>query len=251
MRVLVISPHFDDAPLSLGQSFIDGALSHHDVIVGVVFGRTNWTRWFYPTPGRAPLVSLIRRGEEQLAALRFGFRLVVGDAEEAILRTGELAPESILDPAFDADGAPVTDDAVAIVSRWLGTAGGSADVVLAPLGLGDHVDHRIANAAARRLAATGTPVAFYEDRPYACTLGDEEIDAIVRERRSALARHDVSGPITSAKHRRVWYPSQLDDFFHTAMRLDEDLARRERIWAPRDAGWVDELVAPTAQMRLD
>jgi len=27
MRVLVVSPHFDDAPLSLGQSLIDGDLA--------------------------------------------------------------------------------------------------------------------------------------------------------------------------------------------------------------------------------
>ena len=57
MRVLVLSPHYDDAPLSLGQSMLDGALSEHRVTVGVVFSRSNWTIWFHPTRRRWPLAN--------------------------------------------------------------------------------------------------------------------------------------------------------------------------------------------------
>ena len=52
-KVLVLSPHYDDVPLSLVTSLTSGALSHCEVRSLVVFGRSNWTRWFEPTPGRA------------------------------------------------------------------------------------------------------------------------------------------------------------------------------------------------------
>ncbi len=46
-----------------------------------------------------------------------------------------------------------------------------ADLVIAPLALGDHIDHRIAQAAARRVGIAA--MAFYEDLPYAARLPDD------------------------------------------------------------------------------
>ena len=86
MNILVLSPHFDDAPLSLGQSMLRGALSHHSVTVGVVYGRSNWVKWFHPTRSRTSLASGIRRAEEVVNAALFGYRFVVGRSEEAVLR---------------------------------------------------------------------------------------------------------------------------------------------------------------------
>ncbi|MGI9577721.1 MAG: hypothetical protein ACR2OH_05960, partial [Microthrixaceae bacterium] len=67
--VVVVSPHYDDVPLSLGQSLTDGLLSQADrVEVRVVFGRTNWSVQLHPTRGRAPVVTAVRRAEEAVAA---------------------------------------------------------------------------------------------------------------------------------------------------------------------------------------
>ncbi len=234
VRVLVVSPHFDDAPLSVGQSLIDGWLAGHQVTVGVVFSRTNWTVWFYPTRRRAPLVSMIRRAEEAIAARRFGYRVRVGGASEAILRTGDLSPESILDATFDAEGSDELAGVIGMLRSWAR----DADAVLVPAGIGDHVDHRIVTAAGSRLVADGASVAFYEDRPYACAMSDDDLAAAVSGLGDGLTPHDISPPISDQKHRRIWYPSQLDPFFHDAMRLDEDQARRERVWAPAGTDWL-------------
>ena len=115
MRVLVVSPHFDDAPLSLGQSFIDGELHSHRVTVGVVFGRTNWLRWMYPTRRRAPDRGSSATHRGALAAARFRYRLHVGTVEEAVLRLGTTDTAVYLDPTFDAAAAPELDSVLAVI----------------------------------------------------------------------------------------------------------------------------------------
>lgn len=265
VKVLVLSPHFDDAPLSLGQSMIDGALSGHRITVGVVFSRTDWVRWWTPDRRRWPLVTAIRRLEETATALRFGYRVRAGGLEEAILRIGRMDPAGYLSPEVDLDGPgvrEVVERVTALVRRWAG----DVDLVIAPLGVGDHLDHRIVAEAARRVAfghrsgATahdggsagdgggaddgggGRPrFAFYEDRPYAAWLSDD-VPAAVAERiveagAPGLERRAVSGPIGRTKHRRLVYPSQLSDDFREAMAADSSGSAREHVWVPTGTDW--------------
>ena len=229
----MLSPHYDDAPLSLGQSMHDGELSRHRVTVGVVFGRSNWTIWFHPTRSRWPLASAIRLGEELRAAFRFRYRLRLGRLEECVLRTGDLASESFLDAGFDASASGDLPSVEALVDEW--AAG--YDVVIAPLGIGDHVDHRLVAEAARRLMDGGAPVAFYEDRPYAVLLDEDALAAAAARVDPRLVRRAVSGPMGRAKHERIRYPSQFDEFFLTAIDLDESNGRHEHVWVLPDSPW--------------
>ena len=223
----MVSPHYDDAPLSLGQSMFDGSLSHHDVTVGIVFGRSSWTRWFHPTRRRAPIATAIRRAEEQRNAHRFGYRVRVASCEEAILRLDTADATVFLDPGFDARASPERE----VVSRVLGGWAGSYDGLVLPLGVGDHIDHKITAAAATGL---GVPVAHYEDRPYACALDDDQLAEVAAALEPGLRPVHVSGPITDAKVRRVWYPSQFDPSYLDAMAADIGGQRRERIWIRDD-----------------
>ena len=232
-RVLALSPHYDDVPLSLGQSLLDGELSVARVTVGVVFGRSNWVRYFHPTRSRWPVATVIRSAEELRNAARFGYRLRWGRFEESILRTGITDAAEYLDPTRVVDDDPLVERIAALISRWAA----NAEVVLAPLGLGGHVDHLLVAAAGRLVATTGREVAFYEDRPYACWLDDDALaDASAAAAPHRVAR-PVSGAITTAKRDRIWYPSQFDDFFVDAMGLDERRGRTERVWADPHATW--------------
>ena len=222
MKVLLISPHFDDAPLSCGQSLLDGVLSRHDVTVGVVYGRTNWVRFFHPTRGRAPIARAIRQGEELVNARRFGYRLTVGRREEAILRLGATDTATYLDPTFDAADSPELAPTLRLMQGWASTQ----DVVLAPLGIGDHIDHQLCAEAGRRLVPLGIPTAWYEDRPYACGLDDDAVAASA----PGLSPIAISPPIGELKAGRIWYPSQFDDYFLEAMAHDIGRAAKERIW---------------------
>lgn len=236
--VVVVSPHFDDAPLSLGQSLRDGVLHRHTVRVEVPFGRTNWTRWVHPTPGRAATVGFWRRIEETSAALRFGYRWRAGRWSEAVLRTGDLAAERLLVPDADLTGEPLVDE----MERWLAElAAGSRtprtprrpDLLLVCAGLGGHVDHRIVTTAALRLpAGCGVPIGFYEDRPYVSHLDEAERDRQLAALGDDLESVAVSGPVTLATHRRIRrsYPSQIERYFEEAMAHDRRRGAHELVW---------------------
>ncbi len=231
--VLVVSPHFDDAPLSLGQSMIDGELSEaRHVAVRVVFGRTNWTTKFHPTRGRAHAVSTWRRGEELLAAARFGYTLRVQSLEEAILRTGEMDPDTFRGDQ-DISEHPLVGRVTAMMRSWSELA----DVVLVPGGIGRHLDHRIVAAAGARAVRAGMgELAFYEDRPYTAYVDRAEVVRELSELGLDLCAQDVSGPISEATHRTIRriYRSQMDEYFIDAQERDRADGRGERIWVPRD-----------------
>jgi LmbE family N-acetylglucosaminyl deacetylase len=233
VRVLIVSPHFDDAPLSLGQSMIDGALSPHRVTVGIVFGRTSWVRWFHPTRSRAPVVGAIRRAEELHAAARFRYRVRIAGFEEAMLRLDTTDAADYLDHDFDAAASPLLPAVLQVIDRW----SGEADQVVFPLGVGGHVDHLLCATAGRSLWERGTPVAFYEERPYRAYVDDDAVAALASRLDLGLERRDASGDITSTKRRRLFYPSQFDALFEDAVAIDQAEGRREHVWVPAGAVW--------------
>lgn len=234
-RVTVLSPHFDDVPLSLGQSLLDGALAEARVEVRVVFGRTNWTRLVHPTRERATPVGWWRRIEESVAARSFGYRWQAAGWEEVVLRWGTLDTSRLLDPALDLDRDPLVEE----VADWIGAAlDAEPDVLLAPAGIGSHVDHRIVALAATRARRhrTGTAhlsaVGFYEDRPYAAHVDASELERQLPPTPEPLVPVELSGPVRRSTQRRVrrCYPSQIDDYFERAMERDVAVGATERAW---------------------
>lgn len=236
-RVTIVSPHYDDVPLSLGQSLRDGALATCRVRVRVAFGRSNWTSWVHPTPARAPYVSLWRKAEESAAAALFGYRWSAAGWEEVLLRTGDGDPASILDTERDVSEEPLVDE----LAAWLGQVVSSPegeeppDLLLVAAGLGGHVDHRIlATAAASLVGHVDCPIGFYEDRPYVVYLDRAQRDAQLAPLGLALEPTDVSGP--PQRSTQMWarrcYPSQMAPFFEEAMDLDRVEGARERVWFP-------------------
>lgn len=233
-RVVVVSPHFDDVPLSLGQSLSDGVLSRCTVEVHVAFARTNWTRWFHPTPARAPLVGALRRGEELAASLRFRYRWRAGRWAESLLRTGDDDPASFLDPDRDLSAEPLVDELAAWIHGLVaGRDDSRPDLLLVCAGLGGHVDHRIVAAAGRSVAEAGhVPVGHYEDRPYTAYLDGAELRRQLGGLGPGAEAVEVSGPIEARTQRRVRrsYPSQIDRYFVEAMDRDRAGGARERVW---------------------
>ncbi len=231
LKVLVLSPHYDDVPLSLAHSLTSGSLANCEVRSLVIFGRSNWTRWFTPTASRAWLATGIRRTEEMVASRRFGYRWRPANFAEAILR-GDVDSNSLLDPSADMTGHPLTAEVAARIVEEIAATG--AQAVLCPVGLGGHVDHLTVTAAACSSAVGDlAPVAFYEDRPYAGHLDSDELIRQVSRIGADAQPHSMSGPITAEVQSRVMkcYPSQQDPYFDVGMAGDLRNGSCERVWS--------------------
>ncbi|PCC73668.1 N-acetylglucosaminyl deacetylase, LmbE family [Nannocystis exedens] len=146
MTVLVVSPHLDDAVLSL-PAWLAARARVERVVVATVFSEGDAG---YPARRAEDVAALSRLGAEPL-------HLGLLDAPE---RRG--LPRSfralVLGEVDAVDAAVVARAIVAAVTRV------APEVVLLPLGVGEHLDHRVVQAAHASVAGR---VGFYEDRPYA------------------------------------------------------------------------------------
>ena len=146
--VLYVSPHADDVAFSaaaqLARDVADGA--------------------------RATVVTLFespeaeRRAEDAAFARAFAVTLERGEWPDAIVRRRRYRSPAQLFAPMRVDEAPLVEAIrVALQAR----VDGGCRRVVAPLGVGGHVDHQIAHAACRALV--GADVCYYEDTPYVLT----------------------------------------------------------------------------------
>lgn len=161
MRVLAVSPHLDDAAFSAGGVLAALAGAGHDVTVATCFTATvpdpsGFALACQTDKGLGPDVDYmaLRRGEDTAAMSVLGARLLHLPLPEAPHRGYASAPELF--------GPVRPGDAV-----WQDLAGElatlDADLLLAPQGLGAHVDHR---QVVRAVALLDRPTAWWRDAPY-------------------------------------------------------------------------------------
>ncbi|MGH3713100.1 MAG: PIG-L deacetylase family protein [Micromonosporaceae bacterium] len=171
--IMVLSPHLDDSVLSCGALIAD---AHHlgvDVVVVTVFnGRpvppvSAPASRFHARCGHTDDNAMDEREIEDAHALG-----VVGARTERLY-----LPEALY--RKDQDGKPLYDSDLAIFMETLRLSDDELravecriaecvddvdpDLVLAPLGIGGHVDHLLVSVAAQRL---DRDVLYYEDVPY-------------------------------------------------------------------------------------
>jgi LmbE family N-acetylglucosaminyl deacetylase len=171
-HVTVLSPHLDDGVLSCGALLAAGA----DAAVVTVFtGRPEpplsaGAEEFHRRCGLGPDPIGQREDEDDLALKTVGADAVRLGIPEALYRSdqsgGHRYPDDRDLSAADlgAESALIADLAVRLADE---PRVRDADLVLAPLGIGGHVDHRITAAAAERLGREPGTLLWYEDVPYA------------------------------------------------------------------------------------
>jgi LmbE family N-acetylglucosaminyl deacetylase len=161
VRVLAVSPHLDDAAFSIGGTLAALSVAGHQVSVVTCFTRsvvdpTGFALACQTDKDLAADVDYlaVRRAEDRAAMVVLGATPLHLDLPEAPHRGYAAAPELFA-------GVRPDDD----VWRPLATqlAGLSADLWLAPQGLGGHVDHL---QVLRAVASLGHPVAWWRDSPY-------------------------------------------------------------------------------------
>jgi LmbE family N-acetylglucosaminyl deacetylase len=227
LHVLAVSPHLDDAAFSAGATLATLVAHGHRVTLATAFTASAehpsdfalaWQTEL-GVPASVDLMAM-RRVEDMEAAARLGVhRLVHLPFPEAQYR-GYDSPEALL-------GGLRADDDVAPDLRAALDVLGDFDLILAPLALGDHVDHR---QLRRALGLPGRwddpppparfsrgPLALWRDTPHVIdgddppTPGD---DAVV-----------VSGDALKRKLAAcACYASQIDAQFGDERRMREQLS---------------------------
>jgi LmbE family N-acetylglucosaminyl deacetylase len=186
--LIVLAPHLDDAALSCGALMMH-AVRHTQVTVATLFtegGEAPYTlsaRRYLRQVGAQSAQALYRqrRAEDRAALEPIGIRCVHAGLTEALFRRRHRRPERSSLPArllpelahmypvyrvcitagrIVAADAGTLNDVSDIVRRL---AGAGPSVVLAPLGIGGHVDHVVVRTAAE---CSGARVVYYSDFPY-------------------------------------------------------------------------------------
>jgi LmbE family N-acetylglucosaminyl deacetylase len=229
MRTIILSPHCDDAPLSLGAALLAGALGTQPE-VHLIFGRSRHIKG-QGCEGSAESVTATRQAEERRAAQRAGYTAIFWDLAEPFVRPGFEQFRDIFDPRRVPSADPVWDDVMAIIDRAVPS---DVDAICVPLGCGNHIDHRIVrDAALNSCASRGLleRLVLYEDLPYAGRRPLDDVDQAV----SAISL--PLQPVAAGSDRLddklallECYPSQLDASDRQAVAGHFGRVGGERLW---------------------
>lgn len=174
-----LSPHFDDASLSCGGAIHQQVQAGQLVLVVTVCAAppppeepfSPFARQLHRLWGSPDNVVATRQAEDQAAMEILGADYLRLRFTDCIYRGRPQQGEWYY--AGDADlfgqvhpaDLELASDIVASITELVPRS--DQTVLYAPLGVGNHVDHQLARAAAVRLQQQGWEVDFYEDYPYA------------------------------------------------------------------------------------
>ncbi|MCB1054945.1 MAG: HAD hydrolase-like protein [Acidobacteria bacterium] len=199
--VLLVSPHSDDIAFSLGGALAAGLFDgwrRHQCTIFV----TSCHAPYAPELTTGDAVTAVRRAEDDAFCAFHDIELERGDLAETLVR-GYPSIASIFEPRRPADD-PLFGTTCELVARLVR----GFDLVIAPLGVGRHIEHVMVREACRRARPD---TLFYEDLPYAGDLSTDELDAWAVEHlpgASCLAV-DVSAHLGTKSDRLLAYGSQV------------------------------------------
>lgn len=215
-RWLVLSPHLDDAALSCGGALaLFAAMGDAPAVLTICAGQpvgplTDFARFQHARWGDPVDLVGARRDEDRRALALLGATPIWLDVPDCIYRGDRYTTEATLfGPIAPDEAALVAGIAAVIDALWRATARAT---IVAPLGIGRHVDHQLTRAAAEQLVAAGRRVCWCEDFPYVARPNGEA------QRRALTADlHPELIPIDAVLERKVAaiaaYTSQLPVLF--------------------------------------
>ena len=170
----------------------------------------------------------IRRSEDFEAARMLGAEVLQLDLQDAIYRINPDTDKARYPRLRHLFGPlhPADRDFSYVLARRLGELLPDCPEVVAPLGVGGHVDHRLVREAAE--LSTSTPLLYYEEFPYAEK--SRALDRILQPS-SDWEPEIVSLPqeaLTAKQAAALAYSSQIDLIFGSTRRLQRALQRRDR-----------------------
>ena len=231
-KILMLSPHCDDIPLSLGASLLarEWGAEVHAVVIFSTSRYTLRNGWNNDTA----TATAIRNDEERRAAAQAGYSVEFLGFPEPGVRPGYAQITDIFHRTRPFERDPIW---ASVRARLLDLLTEFEGVVVSPLGAGHHIDHRMVAACFLEAAASGrfVPV-YYEDLPYAARFSSRDIRRLVPPEiggRSLAPRLLHGGRLADKVRLLRAYESQLseDDYASVADHW-ECRGRAELVWWP-------------------
>jgi len=258
LKILILSPHRDDAAFSLSIAIIYWLAARHTVTVLNVFTRSRYAPYsdagFVHENDELSYVSAMRLREDENFLRRVTQDLPKGT--KSSLRMVDLnlkdAPIRLRIPLEELSDKPVnsTDPSIEKIRKALTkqSEAGAMEAIVLPAALGNHVDHLTVREGAMPFIES-LPSAFYEDLPYATTHPSAATDLDTLRDLAANLQEPLSPVIyriDSAIERKrrlvLGYASQIDNEAGARIvSFAERYGGGERLWA--NQSWLDTLAA--------
>jgi LmbE family N-acetylglucosaminyl deacetylase len=153
---VIISPHIDDAILSIGGLISNLAAENKPIRIEYIFSKSNWINQdaLFPAshPKSTEAITELRKLEEQEVSRKLGYKYAFMDFPDLALQEG-----------IDPSELKVLKDEV---SNKISSLVNLESTYLFPLGCLENADHHYLNSVGLNLMHKGYKVGFYEDMPY-------------------------------------------------------------------------------------
>lgn len=182
-NLIVLSPHSDDPAFSVGGLLQNPGLKAAKCLVMVFFSESSFTPGDEGDidPAAIEKVSRLRKSED----VAFQKRIAGGGAEFEWLGFKDAPLRGYRLGSSYQSGAPLLAYDLELawaIAEMVAPNIFAETVILAPLALGAHIDHRITRTAALAVRhAHEIELLLYEDMPYATELGAERVAEMVAE----------------------------------------------------------------------
>jgi LmbE family N-acetylglucosaminyl deacetylase len=242
--VTILSPHLDDAAFSLCLTL--RVWAQQNVVLNVLNFFTLSAYAPRASTTEVEAITRIRRAEDEAVLSSISPEICVESLEllDAPLRLG-IDLQQIINPQ---SASLIAEEDVSTVRSAI-AARTAGHFVLAPLGLGDHLDHLVVHRSALEAVPPET-LGFYEDLPYATwtqtAVRDRKLASAGRHLHSRYRPIVMKSPDAMALKQAIiaGYSSQIDP--HEVQGIASFAATYgggEQIWLPTDSSAWAELIA--------
>jgi LmbE family N-acetylglucosaminyl deacetylase len=247
MKIVVVSPHRDDAAFSLGLAVGAWLQKGYAVEVVNVFTRSEYAPYsdadsLHPND-RISFASAVRKREDEAWVKLYVGQLGRGKLSltDLNLKDAPLRLHCSLEEVQQRE-PDLTEKVSSKIKRALEMS--SADAIVLPLGVGNDVDHLTARIACLPTDAQAFALAFYEDLPYAAQ-APQSIEAAVQatslaaavplEAAFVAAPTDADAAVARKHKLALCYDSQVDDAgVEQIAEFSRHYEGRERLWANKE-----------------